>query len=562
MWAMSELTVALVADTHIRPTYDDGQMAFASDVSHNDRNRVAAAAIRAMQPDLVMHLGDVAHPIPTLAAHADALRVAAEIFADLGAPLAVVPGNHDVGDKSASGSAPAYVKAGREAFRRTWGEPFRSFDSGGVHFVIVDGGLLGVDTAEGHAQWRWLENDLRAKKARCFVFMHYPPFLTEPDEDEHYDNLETAVRTRLLTLLVDNGVEAVFSGHVHRFFLNRLSGVDFVSLPSAAFTRPEYSALRPRPPADAENGRDDREHLGVAKLTILDSGYTLEVVHLHGKVPGPPAPPKPLGVWLRHRLGRRAELPYGDLDALKRKEARDEAALLQVLDLGLSRVRIPLADLRDGDVRFRLEWLKRHGVNAHFFSGGLPMPAQRVLHDLYGGDSVWEVVVRDEDLAGLEALLRVWEGPGLTIGRIGRSAEPDGTYFSHFPREGFHPSHRSLEALARAGARGFAFRTAAEGPVDEQVGAALERAEQLGVRATCHVELPFRSEALTQTDDDLVERRVLAAAHAAVAYPEVHIFLDMLVDKDRGYWCRHALVDGADQPRAAYRALKSMPAGQ
>ncbi len=559
---MSDLTVALVTDTHIRPNYDDGQMAFASDASHNDRNRVAAAAIRAMQPDLVMHIGDVVHPIPTLPAHADALQVAAEIYADLGAPLAVVPGNHDVGDKSASGSAPAYVKEGRKAFRRTWGAPFRSFDSGGVHFVIVDGGLLGVDTAEGEAQWRWLESDLRENEVRCFAFMHYPPFLTEPDEDEHYDNLETAVRARLLALLVDNGVEAVFSGHVHRFFLNRLSGVDFVSLPSAAFTRPEYSAMRPRPPADAENGRDDREHLGICKLAITDSGYTLEVVRLHSKAPGPPAPAKPLGVWLRHRLGRRTELPYGDLDALKRKVARDEAALLQVLDLGLSHVRIPLADLRDGDVRFRLEWLKRHGVSTHVFSGGLPTPAQYDLHDRYGGDSAWEVVVTDEDLAGLKALLRAWEGPGLTVGRIGKSTQVDSTYFSHFPREGFHPSHPSLESLARAGARGFAFRVAAEGPVDEQVGAALERAEQLGVRATCHVELPFRSEALAQIDDVLVERRVLAAAHAAVAYPEVRVFIDMLVDKDRGYWCRNGLVDGADQPRAAYRALKSMPAGR
>ncbi len=555
---MSKLTIALVSDTHIRPEHDDGQLAYASDTSHNDRNRTAAAAIRAMKPDLVVHLGDVVHPIPTLATHADALRVASEIYADLGAPMVVVPGNHDVGDKSGSGYAPEHVEQGRDAFAHTWGAPFRSLDSAGVHLVVVDGGLLGADIEEGARQWNWLEADLRSNRERCFVFMHYPPFLTDPDEDDHYDNLETGVRARLLALLVDNGVEAVFSGHVHRFFLNRFEGVDLVSLPSVAFTRPEYSALRSTPPVDAENGRDDVEHLGVSKLTVLETGYALEVVRPFGLAPGPPAPSKQLGVWLRHRLGRRSELPYGDLDALDRKVARDEAALLQVLDLGLSRVRVPLSDLRDDDVRLRLEWLSRHGVESHFFSGGPPTPAQRELHERHGGDALWEVVVGDSQVGELAELLTHWDGPRLIVGRLGKTDENTGAYFSHFPREGFHPSHPAIEPLTRAGAHGIAFRIAAEGPVDEQIGEALARAGQLGVEATCHVELPFRTEALAQTDDTLVERKVVAAARAAQIHPEARVFIDMLADKDRGYWCRHGLVDVADCPRAAYRALKSM----
>jgi len=556
-WDMSKLTVALVTDTHVRPNYDDGQQAFASDKTHNERNRVAAMAIRDMNPDLIVHLGDVVHPIPTLVSHGDALQVAVEIYGDLGAPLAVVPGNHDVGDKRTSRSAPIDVKEGREAFTAAWGAPFRSFDAAGIHFVIIDGGLLGLDTDEGLEQWTWLESDIRSNEARCFVFTHYPPFLAEPDEDEHYDNLGAAARARLLSLLTDNGVEAVFSGHVHRFFLNHFSGIDFVTLPSAAFSRPEYAALRTGAPNDQENGRDDREHLGVCRLTISESGYSLQVNRLHSIAPGLPGAPQALGVWLRHRLGRRAELPYGDLDALTRKEARDEAALLQVLDLGLSRVRIPLVDLDDPDVRFRLAWLARHGVKAHVFSAGPPTRSQRVLHHRHGADANWEVVISDNDVAELEALLARWDGPALTIGRIGRSVGSDTTYFSHFPREGFHPSHPALEALAEAGAGGLAFRIAAEGPVDRQVDETLKRAEELGVSATCHVELPFGTEATAQTDDLLVEQRVLAAAEAAQAHPDASVFIDMLVDKDRGYWCRHGLVDASDRPRAAYRALKS-----
>ena len=558
---MTDLTVALVSDTHVRPAYDDGQRAFASDASHNDRNRAAAEAIRAMQPDLVVHLGDVVHPIPILPAHADALVMATEIYSDLGAPLVVVPGNHDVGDKSGSGMAPTLVREGREAFRRTWGEPYQSLDLAGVHFVIVDGGLLSVADEQGERQWEWLASDLGDNDARCFVFMHYPAFLVDPDEDEHYDNLGTGPRSRLLDLLTDNGVEAVFSGHVHRFFLNHISGVEFVSMPSTAFTRPEYSALRPAPPADAENGRDDREHLGVGRLTISESGYSLDVVRVHSAAPGPPAAPRPLGVWLRHRLGRRFELPYGDLDPLARKIARDEAALLQVLDLGLSHVRIPLADLGDDDVRFRLRWLSRHGVSAHVFSAGLPTSEQRDLLDRYGDRVAWEVVVRDRETDDLASLLAGWDGPRFTVGRIGKVEDPAADYFSHFPREGFHPSHPALEGLARAGVGGVAFRIAAERPVDEQIRAALERAADLGVDATCHVELPFGTEADAQTDDVAVEQRVLAAARAADAHPEACVLIDLLADKDRGYWCRNGLVDTADRPRAAYRSLKSNVGG-
>jgi len=72
------------------------------------------------------------------------------------------------------------------------------------------------------------------------------------------------------------------------------------------------------------------------------------------------------------------------------------------------------------------------------------------------------------------------------------------------------------------------------------------------------VELPFRTEALAQTDDALVEQRVVAAARSARAHPGACVFVDMLADKDRGYWCRNGLVDLADRPRAAYRALKTM----
>ena len=553
--------IALVTDTHVRVEHDDGQLAFNSDATHNDRNRRIADVIQQMRPDLIIHLGDVVHPIPTLPTHRPALKIAAQIYGTLDCPLVVVPGNHDVGDKRTTANAPAQVAEGRAAFREQWGPPFRSLDLHDHHLVVVDGTLLDAGTDEAAEQRAWLEADLAQATGRIFLFTHYPPYLFDPKESEHYDNLGPEGRSWLLDLMVRHGVEAMFTGHVHRFFYNRYLGVDLYTLPSAAFARPEYAALRPVSPEDAENGRDDREHLGVTQLTITPTDHHLTFYRPHGRSPTP-GPRQRLGTWLRHRLGRPAEVPYGDLDALTRKTARDDARMIHLLDLGLSHIRIPFDDLHDEAVRDRVAWLARQGIGCMVFSAGLPTPLARALHQLHAPDMDWEVVVRPGDVERLAQTLASWTGPGLILGRIGKPWDASaGGYHSHFPREGFDPLDPALRVLldrAQSGAvAGIAYRIADDQPVQPQVQAALARSVQLGVRAICHVELPFATEATRQRDDARVANRVADAAAAAEAHPEALILLDLLVDKDRGYWCRNALLDAADQPREAYQRLKN-----
>jgi predicted phosphodiesterase len=552
-------TLALITDTHTRPTWDDGQLAFPSDASHNERSRITARIVRSMQPDAVIHIGDVVHPIPTLPSHADALAQAKEIYSDLGGPLLVVAGNHDVGDKRASINAPVLATEARAGFEALWGRTWRSTDVGPAHIVLVDGGLLGLDSPEAEAQKLWLEADLAAAAGRrVFVFTHYPPFLCDPDEPEHYDNLAPEPRRWLLELLAATGVEAVFSGHVHRFFYNQYAGIDMYTIPAVAFVRPEYSNLRDVAPTDAEYGRDDRIHLGLARLTLHDDGHDLEILRPHSPASGPYAPPRPLGCWLRRRLGARAEIPPGDLDALTRKVARDDGLMVAVRDLGLGRIRIPLEDLAHPDVVDRVRWLSRCGVAVSAFSAGLPTGAQRAAAEAHDVD--WEVVIRPADVAALVEALEDWDGPALTVGRIGRPYIPDGSepsYFSHFPRQGFHPADPAVAELSAVpGIARIAFRGAAEAPLALQIEQAVQRAKGLGVAAAVHVEIPFATEATRQDDDALVTARVLDADAAARAHPDAWVMLDLLVDKDRGYWPRNALIDCADWPRPAYVALK------
>lgn len=548
--------VALVTDTHIRAPVDDGQLAFPSDRHHNARNRDVVAQVAAGRPDMVIHLGDVVHPIPTLPTHADALAQAKSMFEGFGAPLHVVPGNHDVGDKRSSVSAPEHVLTGRRAFADTWGPPFYSFDHDDVHFVIVDGGLLAADTAEAREQRAWLTDDL-ARAGRTFVFTHYPPFLTDPDEPEHYDNLDPQSRHWLIEACGRAGVEAMLTGHVHRFFYNRIGTMDLYTIPSTAFVRPAYAWLRPHPTPDAENGRDDPEHTGFAWLLIDETSHRLHVVRPRTTGPSAePLSPRPLGTWLHHRLGRRAEVPTGSLDALTRKVARDDAALMHVLGTGLTRVRIPLSDGSDPDVCHRVAWLARHGVATDVFSAGPPTQAQRSLRAEVFPAADWEVVLRDADLRALRDVTdRPWAGETITLSRIGKPPADDG-YFSHFPKQGFAIDDPQWRAFASDPAiTRVALRIPASANITATVGDAVAQAAAVDLGATCHVELPQRTEADRHDNDHATAAVVAAADRAAKAHPSAHVLVDALYDYDRGYWCKNGLVDLADRPRAAVRAL-------
>ena len=45
------------------------------------------------------------------------------------------------------------------------------------------------NSKEEQLQKKWLETKLATtKNNRTFLFSHYPPFISEPSEDSHYDN--------------------------------------------------------------------------------------------------------------------------------------------------------------------------------------------------------------------------------------------------------------------------------------------------------------------------------------------------------------------------------------
>lgn len=552
---MPRFTFAVIADSHFHPDGVPAQAAWKSDAAFNDRNRVVAALLARARPAFVVHLGDVPHPVPGLAAHREALAVARRTYDGL--PLHVVPGNHDVGDKPHAWlPAPGVDEARHAVFREHWGAPWRSFDHDGCHFVLVDTPVLNSGLALEAEQWAWLEADLAAAAGRrTFVFLHYPLYLVAPDEPVHYDNLAEPARGRLLALCA--GAEAIFAGHSHHFFWNRRGRTDLYVAPATSFVRPGFTELARVAPGDDEFGRNEAGRLGFFFVHVDDDGHRLEVVRTEGATrvrevvpalaPGrAPPPPCPLGVTLRHAWDAVLDIPCDNLDPFVRKRARNDLVIQATWDLGVTRLRLPVDDLRRPDTRERLAALHARGQRFVLFHAGPPDAATWALLRAHAGmiDALELILARTT----LDAVTPPPGVPPIWLAPIGRrDPARDGVYFSHFPLPGFVPGDPELAALPGWVAR----------PV-YRVGGEVWEGVAGATGGVALVELPRGGESREATDDGAVAWRVAEAFAAARAFPDVPVLLDTFVDHDRGYFPRHGLLDRRSNPRAAFHVLRHL----
>uniref|UniRef100_A0A146KLR1 Calcineurin-like phosphoesterase domain-containing protein 1 n=1 Tax=Lygus hesperus TaxID=30085 RepID=A0A146KLR1_LYGHE len=128
--------------------------------------------------------------------------------------LVTVSGNHDVHDVPTPSSI--------ERYRNSWGKDFFDFVVGGVHFIVINSQYY-VNSSEvsclATEQEEWLDNRLLQPKRSAIgpvIFMHTPPFVSDPDEPDTYFSLVKAQREKLLDRFVQAGVKYVFCGHLHK----------------------------------------------------------------------------------------------------------------------------------------------------------------------------------------------------------------------------------------------------------------------------------------------------------------------------------------------------------
>jgi 3',5'-cyclic AMP phosphodiesterase CpdA len=569
---------AVVADSHLEPEVDGLALP-----RSNARNRFIVAQLRAMAPAFVVHLGDIVHPVPRAPAHDATLLLAHALYAPLACPVLYTPGNHDIGDKHGDlAPASSMTEAALQGYARVFGPPCAVHRHGDCHVVTLDSCVLNSGLPAEAAQRRWLEAQLHALHGqRLFLAMHYPLFLVTPDEASHYDHIDAPARHWLLDLIRRHRVEAVFCGHVHHFFWNRLYGTEFYVLPSTSFTRRDYSEMFRGAPTD-EFGRNDAAKLGFFWVDVHDGGHVARFVRTGGQTTASqdlilPGHPKdgaglPLGLWLRHPWCELTELPHNPpVDEFARRRARNDYAVQALWDFGVRVLRAPVDDLRDARVRARVADLVTLGHRFTFFSAGLPDEA--LLADLRAHAGLvarWECVL---PLSRVEALVErvrpLVRDTGLCIvlsalrsgaqGNTGKSAD------RHFAGPGFR-----LEEVAQAEAvlrgvgagviGGLGFALPRGSVLDESLAAlqALAQRVRAAVVVTCSMLPDGPNDSVL--DDATIEREVRDIVEAARRHPGVEVMLDTFVDIDRGYYVRHGLVDRALNWRGAGRWLAQQAA--
>lgn len=588
---MQSFSFVVMADSHIR-SETEANPAYPSDRTANTRHAYAMRKIRQIAPDFVIHLGDVVHPIPALASHDSALKTARKHYDSLDCPVYVTPGNHDVGDKPNSWvPAPHADSNSHGHFEAKWGKPWSAFDFQDCRFIILNSSLMNSGLAPEAEQQKWLEQDFaesRRDGKRIFVCMHYPFFIDSPTEDDHYDNIAEPARSRLLGLLADHGVEAVFSGHAHVFFYNRFREMDLYTLPSLTFVRPGYSELFQIPPGpDREYGRFDTGKLGFMLVSITARDHRLRLIHTHGKgeneelthwdgrrlqeAEGSLSQVAPVGVTLRHTWANSYELPFDNLDEFNRKLARNDHWLPALWEMGIQRVRLPVGDLNCENRRRRISALIKKGFRFTFFSAG--MPSDRI-KDLLGQHrrlvEAWEVIAPQYRMAEVLDVIDSIKSeiPVRTyLSKLAHTSREDfdhGTHFNHFADHGFDFKDLSL-------IKTYLEQHPGSGVIDGVVFSSRRRSDLLenmemaagilgthGAAVIVQIVFPRVDEGIISDRDPDVANLVAVSLAAAWSVKGAVVFLDTFVDHDRGYYPRHGLLDRRYNPRIGLHVLSHL----
>ena len=195
----------LISDTHYALAGSVGMDEFPSRAQQSRRAGAALRLVAALEPDFVMHMGDVVQEYPESAGFVPALDQALEQMAAYGVQPRWVAGNHDLGDKPDPTMPTHPVTAeGLDAYHRRFGPSWYSFDYHDLHLVVLNSQILNTGLPAEEGQRTWLEADLAAHaQMRIAVFLHLPPYLHNPAEPHlgHYDNIGEPARTWLLKLL-------------------------------------------------------------------------------------------------------------------------------------------------------------------------------------------------------------------------------------------------------------------------------------------------------------------------------------------------------------------------
>jgi 3',5'-cyclic AMP phosphodiesterase CpdA len=216
-------------------------------------------------PDFIIHTGDVTH-----LATPGQFDLAQQLMREIGLPVHVVPGEHDLVD----GNDPrAFLdRFGRQAKDGGW----YSFDAGGAHFValinVVELGDRGMGTL-GADQLAWLKDDLAGQSSSTpiVVLSHFPLWALYPDW-----GWGTVDGAQALALLKRFGSVTALNGHIHQIQRRVEGNVQFHAARSTAYPQPAPGA-GPGPGPKLVPPAELRGFIGMSSVELLQADAPIAV---------------------------------------------------------------------------------------------------------------------------------------------------------------------------------------------------------------------------------------------------------------------------------------------
>ncbi len=565
-------TFAVVGDTHIITKNDVGASPYPVNDLATERSSLAIKKLKLLNPDFIIHIGDMVRPFPSLKSYHPACKKAKTMFSNLGCDLHFIPGNHDIGDKPNSfAPAPIVSDYSLKKYKSEFGNYFYSFDNANCHFILLNSSLMNSHLIEEKNQFNWLINDLKSLKTnRVFVFLHYPLFLASPDERAHYDNIEEPARGNLLKLFSKFNIEAVFSGHVHQFFYNVYKKIDMYCVPSTSFLRHDFSELFHIKPTK-EFGRNDFEKLGFFLVDIYETHHSIRFIKIveneknknmqtvYNSMPKPKnILDNKIGIKFRHDWNNFYFLPHNSpLDEFTRKKARNDYSLLATWQTGITHLRVPFDDLRDENSIIRMKSMIKKGQKFTFFYFGIfDNDDINLLKKYYYIIDILELIVNSKDLPKLIRQIKKNNKEfeiKYVLGILESSSEDitnKSKYFRHSTSFGINlKGSLSLESFFKQNINlfkyfyGFSFQIDIDDNIWEKILIIEKHCKSSQIFPIIHINLYNEKSSIPNFDDYKIANKSVLALIASYSIEKGTIFLDTIMDIDRGSHPRNGFVD-------------------
>jgi 3',5'-cyclic AMP phosphodiesterase CpdA len=187
----------------------------------------AAEQISKAQPDMIVFTGDQIHrPLDQ-----EQWETFDGLLTLLPADAVVkqLPGNHDV--------LISDNKVDSTPFTSRYGDDRFVYTKGKICVIGLNSSLIMHNDPSEEEQYEWLKNALESAPENSIkvIFCHHPFFVSDIDEEDGHVAIPKAKRRKYFDLFADNGVSAVFAGHLHHSAEGEYRGVAMKTTTSAAY---------------------------------------------------------------------------------------------------------------------------------------------------------------------------------------------------------------------------------------------------------------------------------------------------------------------------------------